>query len=121
MNLKKRGRGIILSILVTLFLIFSPCIALAYTYTITALVDGLSDLIIQGSTVQWHNILWEVPGLLWLDEEESNFILVPTHIKTTDLEVDWDPWEAGGSYSDYFDDIDNPLSTHHLITITPSL
>ena len=105
MNLKKRGRGVILSILVTLFLIFSPCIASAYTYTITALVDGISDLIIQGNTVQWHNIKWEVPGLLW-DETES-YTLVPTTISSYHMvpAVDWNPWPLGGDYTnDYFGD-----------------
>jgi hypothetical protein len=77
MKLTKAGRGLTFSILVALVLIFSPCLATAYTYTFRALIDGESDLIIQDNTVQWHNLQWEVPGLLW-DENELNFTLVPT-------------------------------------------
>jgi len=101
MNRKTRGRRLPLAILVALVLIFSPCLASAYTYTFRAYIDGWSDLIIQGNTVQWHNKAFEVPGYL------SDDYLYPTYISTADMgsNVEWSPWSTGGDYiTDYYGD-----------------
>lgn len=65
--------------------------AAAYQLEVTAWIDGYSRLIIQGNTVQWHNIAWSVPG--WepvdADSDPPNF---PTTLMTADMgSVDWYP------------------------------
>jgi len=116
MNRKTRGRRLPLAILVALVLIFSPCLASAYTYTFRAYIDGVADLIIQGNTVQWHNTYYEVPGFLWVDDATTFdpiltpldcYDLLPTYISTVDMgsSIEWNPWSKGGGYAtDYSGD-----------------
>ena len=74
--------------------------AAAYQLEVTAWIDGYSQLVIQGSTVQWHNISWTVPG--W----ETPLADAPTTLTTADMGVvDWYPgWTNyfGDQWSDQF-------------------
>jgi hypothetical protein len=36
--------------------------AAAYSLDVKAWIDGESQLIIKGNTVQWHNLRWNAPG-----------------------------------------------------------
>ncbi|RJX28645.1 MAG: PEP-CTERM sorting domain-containing protein [Desulfurivibrio sp.] len=86
--------------LLALAFILAPAAASAYTYSFRAYIDGESDLIISGNTVQWHNLQWDVPGITSEDgeDEDSNF---PTTITTADMgAVDWYPGWPGGTFGD---------------------
>jgi len=57
----------------------------AYELEVNAWIDGYSQLIIQGSTVQWHHIDWTVPG-----KEDGHDD--PTNLTTVDMgTVPWYP------------------------------
>ncbi|MEJ2671902.1 MAG: hypothetical protein P8168_06840 [Deltaproteobacteria bacterium] len=59
--------------------------AAAYDLEITSWIDGVSQLIIQGRTVQWHNTWYTVPG----KEAGHND---PTNLTTADMgTVTWYP------------------------------
>lgn len=98
-------------LLITLFLAvaLSGQPAAAYELEVSAWIDGYSQLLIQGSTVQWHNLSWNVPG----KEDGHND---PTNLTTADMGVyAWYPSWPGGTawdqWSDQFSGLDKPLST----------
>jgi hypothetical protein len=70
------------------------CPAAAYELKVEVLIDGYSQLIIQGNTVQWHNINHDAPGFL-ADVPGSPF---PTYLTTAHMgRVAWNPdWPGGG-------------------------
>jgi hypothetical protein len=83
--------------------------AAAYELEVHAWIDGYSQLIIQGSTVQWHNIAWTVPG----KEDSHND---PTNLTTADMgTVAWYPDWPGGTNGDQlstqFTGLSLPLAT----------
>jgi hypothetical protein len=113
MFVKKSGHCLSLSALLAFSFIFAPCVASAYTYTFRAYIDGESELIIAGNTVQWHNLQWDVPGITSEDgeDEDSNY---PTTITTADMGAeDWFPeWPTGTfgeQYSTVFNGLNRPL------------
>jgi hypothetical protein len=84
----------------------SPAAA-TYQLEVTAWIDGYSQLIIQGNTVQWHNISWTVPG--W----ESPLSDQPTTLKTADMDVQWHPkWlgYTGNQWSDQFTGLNQAMA-----------
>ena len=66
--------------------------AAAYTLEVRAWVDGVSQLIIQGKNVQWHNLKSNVPGY-----EEQDPPGLPTYLQSRTMgEVAWSPaWSKG--------------------------
>jgi len=82
--------------------------AAAYDLEVTAWIDGYSQLTIQGSTLQWHNLSWTVPG--W----EPPLSDAPTTLTTADMgAVEWHPaWTGytGDQWSDQFTGLNLPLA-----------
>jgi hypothetical protein len=70
------------------------CPAAAYELKVEVLIDGYSQLIIQGNTLQWHNINHDAPGYLEGDPGSP----FPTYLTTADMgKVAWTPtWPDGG-------------------------
>ena len=65
-----------------------PAPAAADYYDIKAYIDGVSDLVIKGNTVQWHNINCYAPG-------EFTGVNQPTTITTESNTVPWYPdWSS---------------------------
>jgi hypothetical protein len=92
--------------------------AAAYELEVNAWIDGYSQLIIQGSTVQWHNLAWTVPG--W----EPPLSDVPTTLTTADMgAVEWHPaWTGytGDQLSDQFTGLNLPLAAvDQIVSFTP--
>jgi DNA-binding transcriptional regulator of glucitol operon len=86
--------------------------AAAYNLTVTAYIDGYSRLIIQGNTVQWHNINDNAPGT---ESPYSLSDVAPTTLTTADMTVDWTPtWPADTKHNesdnDVYSDIFTPLT-----------
>lgn len=86
--------------------------ASAYELEVNAWIDGYSRLIIQGSTVQWHNLHYKVPGR----EAGHND---PTNLSTADMgTVAWFPgWPdattdppQGDQFSTQFIGLNLPLA-----------
>lgn len=74
--------------------------AAAYELEVNAWIDGYSQLIIQGSTVQWHNLSWTVPG--WepatSGDPPPNY---PTILTTANMGAyNWTPDWPGGIFGD---------------------
>jgi|WetSurMetagenome_2_1015567.scaffolds.fasta_scaffold22406_3 hypothetical protein len=100
-------------ILLVCSLIIAPfCIdAAAYSLTVRAWIDGESQLIIQGNTVQWHNLSYTAPGYRIPGEPPE-----PTSLTTADMgTVAWAPttWSngtSGDTTSEQFTDLNAPLA-----------
>ena len=83
-----------LSVPLTVAWWFQP--AAAYELNVKAWIDGESQLIIQGNTVQWHNLAYVAPGY------EAQTKLLPTYLTTAHMgTVAWKPtgW-SDGTYGD---------------------
>jgi probable HAF family extracellular repeat protein len=95
--------------------------AAAYALKVKAWIDGKSQLIIQGNTVQWHNSSFYAPGY----ETPYGDPPAPTYLTTKNLKtVAWTPgtW-SGGTYgdttSDKFTGLSAPLAAvEHVVTLT---
>ena len=101
--------------------VFNASAVSAYTYTFRAYIDGESELLIRGNTVQWHNLQWDVPGIT--SDDGGQTYNYPTTITTVDMEtVDWYPLWAGGTdgvqYSDIYDGLNQSLPSDGPITLT---
>jgi hypothetical protein len=94
-------------------LILAPfCIdASAYSLTVRAWIDGESQLIIQGNTVQWHNLSYTAPGYRIPGEPPE-----PTYLTTAGMgTIPWAPetWTngtSGDTTSEQFTDLNAPLA-----------
>ena len=94
-------------------LILAPfCIdAAAYSLTVRAWIDGESQLIIQGNTVQWHNLSYTAPGYRIPGEPPE-----PTYLTTVDMGIvawaptTWSNGTSGDTTSEQFTDLDAPLA-----------
>jgi hypothetical protein len=72
--------------LLLVLIIVSPIVSAA-TVTVSAYIDGVSSLVIQGDTVHWHHSDWAAPGR-W---DENDY---PTTING----INWTPtWPSEGS------------------------
>src|SRR5512136_1926118 len=84
--------------------------AAAYSLDIRAWIDGESQLIIKGNTVQWHNLAWNAPGY-----ENHDGHPVPTYLTTKAMgTVAWTPtgWSngtSGNTTSGKFKNLNPPL------------
>ena len=95
--------------------------AAAYTLKVKAWIDGWSQLIIQGNTVQWHNVTYNAPGY----ESPYGDPPAPTYLTTKHLKtVAWTPgtWSSGTSGntdSDHFTGLSAPLAAvDETVTLT---
>ena len=95
--------------------------AAAYTLKVKAWIDGWSQLIIQGNTVQWHNVTYNAPGY----EAPYGDPPAPTYLTTKHLKtVAWTPgnWSSGTSGntdSDHFTGLNAPLAAvDQTVTVT---
>jgi len=80
---------------VVLSLSIWSCPAAAYRLKVDVLIDGYAQLIIQGNTVQWHNINHDSPGFLEGDPNSP----FPSYLTTADIgTVAWSPIWPGGGY-----------------------
>jgi IPT/TIG domain len=94
-------------------LILAPfCIdAAAYSLTVRAWIDGESQLIIQGNTVQWHNLSYTAPGYRTPGDPPE-----PTYLTTAGMgTIAWAPtiWSngtSGDTTSEQFTDLNAPLA-----------
>ena len=84
----------------------------AYSLKVKAWIDGRSQLIIRGNTVQWHNLSFNAPGY----ENPYGDPPAPTYLTTKDMKtVAWTPgdWSNGTSddtTSDKFTSLSAPLA-----------
>jgi probable HAF family extracellular repeat protein len=95
--------------------------AAAYTLTVKAWIDGQSQLIIQGNTVQWHNLSYSAPGY----EDPYGDPPAPTYLKTKNMKtVAWTPgnWShgtSGNTTSGKFTGLSAPLGgVEQTVTLT---
>lgn len=83
-----------------------PAAAGTITYDVQAYIDGRSLLIFSGSTLQWHNLSFTVPG----KHGGNDF---PTTITSTSnsgtVTSQWLPNWPGGETGDQYSDIYTPL------------
>jgi hypothetical protein len=102
----KRSLIVILLVLFALpGLALLPAPAAADYYDIRAYIDGVSDLVIKGNTVQWHNSSAYVPGKF----PGTN---APTTITTNSNPdpIDWFPDWPSGTYGDVWSSVHTGLT-----------
>ena len=110
------------TLIMTLLLLACWCHpAAAYTLKVKAWIDGQSQLIIQGNTVQWHNLSYNAPGY----EAPYGNPPAPTYLTTKHLKkMAWSPgnWSHGtydDTTSDKFTGLSAPLAAaDQTVTLT---